>query len=383
MAHAVEEKLNAVWPPASWRDVRVLVAVSGGADSVALLRAMARIAGDPQRLIVAHFNHRWRGPDSDADARWVEHLAVGLGLPLVVERASGAAGGTTGRATGEDAARQQRYAFLTRAAYAHGARYVATGHTADDRVETFFHNLLRGTGIAGAVSLSPFRPLDRELVLARPMLHTWRHEIEDYLHGLGQPYRSDCTNSEPSYARNFLRHRIFPPLAARYGERFPQRMTGFLDDLEELHHHVRAEADRYWDAVEHLPEYRDLLASAQRSAPYDAAECGARQSTLADPSGGGGRSPLVVPSRTRFPATWIVVREALRQRWHENGWPLGPVTRKHWQAIERAWDSPPPSEHPEKCLPGKNLADLPGSLRLYQFGAWIGIRPIARENSSR
>ena len=75
MAHAVEEKLNAVWPPASWRDVRVLVAVSGGADSVALLRAMARIAGDPQRLIVAHFNHRWRGPDSDADARWVEHLA--------------------------------------------------------------------------------------------------------------------------------------------------------------------------------------------------------------------------------------------------------------------------------------------------------------------
>ncbi|RMF37295.1 MAG: tRNA lysidine(34) synthetase TilS [Planctomycetota bacterium] len=400
MAHVVEEQLQAVWPLDKWRGVRVLVAVSGGADSVALLRVLVRLAEDPGRLIVAHFNHRWRGDESDADARWVERLAARLGLPCHVENApephpAGAS---------EESARHIRYAFLTRTAYAHGARYVVTAHTADDRVETLVHNLLRGSGIAGVVSLAPFRPLDADLVLARPLLTTWRRDVEDYLNRLGQPFRTDHTNSHQRYARNFLRHGIFPQLAERYGEGFPQRLSGFADDLAAWYDWVRSETEAYWDAVEKLAEYAEVVQAVQQTVPAAGGKLARSGPARADglvghaarwpstcPHDGperdwrpGDRLAVVVfPMRSRLPSAWPVVREALRLRWSGYGWSLGRLHRTHWRRIEQAWGGQSLGEPEERELSMKNVVDLPGGLRLFQRGTWLGIRHATVERRQR
>src|SRR5690242_11119578 len=133
---ALLKKLAAAWPLVCWQDVTVLVAVSGGADSVALARGLQSLAGAEGRLILAHFNHRLRGAESDADEDFVRELATQLELRIVVGGAATdlkAAGGGAGI---EGAARQARYDFLATAAAQCGARYLATAHTADDQAET-------------------------------------------------------------------------------------------------------------------------------------------------------------------------------------------------------------------------------------------------------
>ncbi|MCE9526209.1 MAG: tRNA lysidine(34) synthetase TilS, partial [Planctomycetales bacterium] len=126
-------KLAAAFPPASWQDVTVLVAVSGGADSVALLRGLLELKGSSGegRLIAAHFNHHLRGIESDTDEVFVRDLANELNIPLQVG-SSDAPTGSMGDGI-EAAARAARYEFLTEAAKRVGARYVVTAHTADDQ----------------------------------------------------------------------------------------------------------------------------------------------------------------------------------------------------------------------------------------------------------
>jgi tRNA(Ile)-lysidine synthase len=129
-------------------DQCVMVAVSGGADSVALLRGLLTLRDEfSLSLIVAHYHHLLRGDEADADAAWVEELAVACGLPFVMQHAPTA---TDLHAAGVEArARRQRYAFLKQAAKEHDASVIMTAHTADDVVETVLHHLFRGTGVAG------------------------------------------------------------------------------------------------------------------------------------------------------------------------------------------------------------------------------------------
>src|SRR5262245_32292513 len=205
-------QLAAGWPPEAWRDVTILVAVSGGADSVALLHALAqlRTAGEG-RLIVAHFNHRLRGAESDGDQAFVEELAARLGLAVVIGRRDG---GTDERpdAADEESLRESRYAFLRLESGVHGARYVATAHTADDQVETVLLNILRGTGLAGLAGIPRVRPLAEATTLIRPLLGVSRGEILGYLASLDQPFREDASNRNLEYTRNRVRHELLPLL---------------------------------------------------------------------------------------------------------------------------------------------------------------------------
>jgi tRNA(Ile)-lysidine synthase len=175
-----------------------LVAVSGGADSVALLLALHALGC---RLHVAHLDHGLRADSAD-DARFVAGLAARLELPCTIERREVARKGSV-----EAAGREIRYAFLNAVARREGAHAIFLGHTADDQVETFLLRLVRGAGIAG---LSAMRPKDG--LLCRPMLGLWRADVQGYLRGKGQAWREDATNRDRAFLRNRVRHELLPLL---------------------------------------------------------------------------------------------------------------------------------------------------------------------------
>ncbi len=177
--HSLELSLLRAWPRQSWAERRLLLAISGGADSVALTRAMMRVSHHPHLVEIAHYNHGWRGMESEQDEEFVRKLGEEVGARVHVARASDSGSRTALRS--EEAARAARYQYLTSVAYSIGARHVLTAHTASDRVETMLHNLFRGTGIPGVRGVKLTRNLDDELLLVRPLLHVTRSEIEAYL----------------------------------------------------------------------------------------------------------------------------------------------------------------------------------------------------------
>ena len=211
-----EQKLAAAWPAAHWRDVRVLLAVSGGPDSVSLLRSMDRLRGQGAgSLAVAHFNHGLRGDRALSDQQFVERLCRSLGVECVLGQAEPPA--TRGSGEGlEGALRVARYEFLASTAERLGARYVATGHTADDQAETILHHILRGTGLRGLSGMRRVRPLGSAVTLMRPLLEITRADVIDYLAALEQPYQQDETNRDRTLMRNRVRHELLPLLARDY-----------------------------------------------------------------------------------------------------------------------------------------------------------------------
>lgn len=195
-------------PPAT-----VLVAVSGGADSVALLRLVAAVAPDMGLgLVVAHLDHGLRGPEGDADARFVAELAEWLGLPIRTERVDAAATARREKRSLEDAARRERRRFLEEARAATGAAVVALGHTRDDQAETLLLNLLRGAGPRGLGAM----PARGPGALTRPLLGATRAELLAWLEAIGQPFRSDGTNADLRFTRNRIRHELLPRLRADF-----------------------------------------------------------------------------------------------------------------------------------------------------------------------
>jgi tRNA(Ile)-lysidine synthase len=211
----LERQLAAAWPRGVAGEEQVLVAVSGGPDSIALLQALVQLSPDAGRhLTVAHFNHRWRGEASDADERFVVELAKSLGLACHVDRqAETAIAAPDGL---EAAAREARYKFLTATSERLGIRYVATGHTADDQAETILHHILRGTSISGLAGMSRVRLLSPAVTLVRPLLEVSREAVIEYLTALDQSWRDDVTNTDRALMRNRIRHELLPLLARDY-----------------------------------------------------------------------------------------------------------------------------------------------------------------------
>lgn len=194
----------------------ILVAVSGGADSVALLHALHGLMKRKRwRLTVAHLDHGIRGECSKADAGFVRTLARTLKLPCIVGQARV---GDRARSRGvslEMAAREARYAFLVRSARKVGADTIATAHTADDQVETLLLKFLRGSGRGGLSGISPASRLGG-LHLIRPLLEVTRAEIECWLRAHGREWREDETNADPAFLRNRVRHELLPLLEREY-----------------------------------------------------------------------------------------------------------------------------------------------------------------------
>lgn len=191
----------------------VVVAVSGGPDSVALLHLLEELRGSfyPHvRLHVAHLNHQLRGEEAEADEAFVRELAERLGIPFTSERRDVRALARTQGRNLEEVAREVRYAFLRRVAAEVGARRIATGHTLTDQAETFLLRLLRG---AGGEGLSGIHPVVDDLIV-RPLLAVRREETRAYCEALGIPYRMDRSNLELERWRNRVRWEVLPRLVA-------------------------------------------------------------------------------------------------------------------------------------------------------------------------
>jgi len=196
---------------------RVVVAVSGGADSVCLLHILARHKKNwGAELHVAHLNHQLRGRESDADAEYVSRLAVKLGLQATVESRDVAAYRDGEGGSLEEAAREVRYGFLSEVAAKCDTNRVVVGHTCDDHVETVLLHLLRGSGTAGLVGLRPrsiLRSADgRQIEVIRPLMEVTRQETVSYCGRYRLAPRSDSSNESPSFLRNRIRMELLPVL---------------------------------------------------------------------------------------------------------------------------------------------------------------------------
>jgi len=203
----------------------LLVALSGGADSVALLRLLLD-AGI--RCHAAHCNFHLRGAESDRDAQFVADLCKKWNVPLYVRDFDVAAYQREHGGSVEMACRELRYAWFEALRAGHDFAYVAVAHHRDDQVETFFLNLLRGTSSRG---LAGMRPVNGHII--RPLLTVSRHEIEQYLQAIGQDYVTDSTNLQSDYARNRLRNVVLPALCSQFPDapdRIAADMARIADD---------------------------------------------------------------------------------------------------------------------------------------------------------
>lgn len=214
----------------------VLCAVSGGADSVCLLRLLLEAApGLNMRVECAHFNHCLRGAESDRDEAFVRSLCARLGVPAHFGRGDVAAFARENGLGTEEAARRLRYDFLERTADERGAAAIATAHTADDNAETMLLNLARGAGLRGLCGIP-----ERRGRIIRPILGLTREEVEALLAERGEEHVEDSTNAADDYARNRIRHRAVPALesvnpefirAARRAAALLRRDEEFLEGL--------------------------------------------------------------------------------------------------------------------------------------------------------
>lgn len=303
---------------------RVVVAVSGGADSVALLRAVLALpAPAPNRVIVAHLNHQLRGVDSDGDEAFVACLAASLQrvhgdrVGLAIDRLAVARRAQDAHQNLEATARTVRYEWLAQVARTHNAAAVITGHTADDQAETVLHRLLRGTGIKGLRGIAPRRPLAAGVTLLRPFLTVTRAEVLAFLGMLGQDYREDASNAEERYTRNRLRHQLLPQLRQQYNPR-----------IDEILGRLAYQADELFGLVE-----------AQTVALLRTAELPRA-----------GRSIILDRAAVATAAPYLI-RELFRLIWQREGWPENAMGYADWKRLAALVRGTPPR------------LDLPGGVR--------------------
>ncbi len=198
---------------------KVLVAVSGGVDSMVLLHVLAglRESFGLRLLHAAHLDHGLRGSEAEREAAAVAAWGARLDVPVMVDRASALdrSGGSIQRA-----ARAARYAFLERVADAVGADRIAVGHTRDDAAETLLLNLVRGAGLRGLAGIPPVRGR-----IIRPLLETSRQSVVAYAKAHGVPWVEDPSNRTPVYRRNRIRAELIPALAAAYNPRILEALA--------------------------------------------------------------------------------------------------------------------------------------------------------------
>ena len=342
-----QQQLIRSWPPETWRDVTVLVAVSGGADSVALLRGLtAVLAPGSGQLIAAHYNHGMRGEHALADEAFVVDLCQDLGVPCEVGRAdrgasvveetgvtangdaSASAGPPRSTMSSEAALRRARYRFLTDTARRLGARYVATGHTADDQAETVLHRIVRGTGIAGLAGIRRYRELVPGVSLVRPLLDISRRQVREYLEALAQTACEDGSNADLTFTRNRIRHELLPQLAAQYNARVGDavlRLASLAADVQQVV--TNLVEDLYDRCVKHDSPVQVSL---------DCRELGGVPHYLA--------------------------RELLVTVWRHRRWPLRAMGYQRWEQLADLVGTPP-------IGPWKQV--FPGSIVAERQGPWL------------
>ncbi len=338
----LEEKIRAALVESPWRRYTVLLAVSGGADSVALLRAAVTLwretpdtenavgAGRPGQLVAVHANHGLRGAESDADADFVAALCETLRVPCFVERLNIQ---KTGDGPEADA-RSARYAFFHRAAAETGARYLFTAHTRNDQVETVLHHILRGTGLAGLAGMQKTRPLLPGVTLQRPMLDVTRAEVLTYLAALGQSFREDSSNASLTFTRNRIRRTLVPLLEAEFNPHVEDALLRLAELARETQDFLDAEMQRLYDAAVRV--ISDVSGEKTVEIRLDACQ---------------DTAPLLK-------------KELLRKIWAQLGWPMQEMGKHEWDALAEMLAGTP---LPTRDFPG-NVHVRPGKdgvLRIY------------------
>jgi tRNA(Ile)-lysidine synthase len=311
-----------------WRSLEdggrgLVVAVSGGPDSVALLRAVlaARDPHAPVPVVLAHLNHQLRGDEADADEDFVTGLHARLvaagtaALHLRRQRLDVRSRAAAEGANVEALARRERYHFLAEVTRALDVRWVATGHTANDQAETVLHRLLRGTGLQGLRGIAARRPLEAGVSVVRPLLRTTREEVLAALEEWGQPFRQDSSNDDLRLTRNRIRHELLPHLAKRYNPAVVAALRRLAEQADET----------YRDEETLLG---NLLQESERP----------RAGTM-----------LIFDAACLRAAPRRLVRGLFRSVWAREGWPVGGMGYKAWERLAAVAFG----ELPAVDLPGK------------------------------
>lgn len=308
---------------------RMLIAVSGGADSVALLRGMDLIAGEFElQLMAGHFDHHLREESAD-DADWVAELcrrsgiecrigepddrdiSVGAGEPVsghqIDDRRQVLPATATALRTDpsprtettEERARRQRYAFLHHLARNAGCRWIATAHTVDDQVETILHHIARGSGLKGVQGIPERRELSEDISLIRPLSAVSRTSLMAFLSTIGQDFRTDATNRDPTFTRNRIRHAVLPFLREQLNPRVDEALLRLSAQAKAVQQTLETVADR-------------LLESALLTQRPDGVRIDCK--VLADQPPG-------------------LVREVFSRLWQRQGWPRRNMSFEHFEKL--------------------------------------------------
>lgn len=222
------------------RQTRVLVAVSGGADSTALLHLLKRLSVPLEiELYAAHLNHQLRGDEAEQDAEAVRDLCLNWGLPLKIGCRDIRTIRKRRHLSTQEAAREERYRFLKEAADEAAASRIAIGHHRDDRAETVLLNVIRGCGIRGLTGISPISGM-----VVRPLIEIGRSEIAEYCRENHLTYRQDSSNTDLHYRRNHLRSELIPLIQSYYNPQLEEsllRLAALATDDDEVLNAVTAQ----------------------------------------------------------------------------------------------------------------------------------------------
>jgi tRNA(Ile)-lysidine synthase len=222
---------------------KVILGVSGGADSIAMLYALNELIDYGLELIVAHLNHGIRGDEAKGDAEFVKETAKSLRLTFVYGEVDTLSFKEESQLSLEDAARTLRYKFFNQVMNKHYATKIATAHTLDDQAETVLMRLLRGSGSRG---LSGIPPVSNSIV--RPLIDTSRSEIEEYLRSKGVEWVEDSTNESPEFLRNRIRQDLLVELES-YNPQIKETLSRTAEILRSEEEFIRREALKHFDDI--------------------------------------------------------------------------------------------------------------------------------------
>jgi tRNA(Ile)-lysidine synthase len=234
------------------RNQRLLVAVSGGQDSLCLIKLLLDLQSKwGWDLGIAHCDHRWRS-DSEANAKHVENLAKTWGISFYLETANKPI-------NSEAAARDWRYQALSAIAQANNYQYIVTGHTASDRAETLLYNLIRGTGADGLQALTWQRPLTTGIMLVRPLLEITRSQTEQFCQEFKLPIWEDSTNQDLQYARNRIRQELLPYLRDNFNPQVESALAQTAELLQAEVEYLEKAAQELRDGALGIGDEEDSL----------------------------------------------------------------------------------------------------------------------------
>lgn len=309
----------------------VLLAVSGGRDSMALLHGIIRLHRvlEIPQIVVAHLDHGLRGDAGRNDAELVRAVCKSLDVQAVIAECGAGQLELASRGSLEEAARIARYEFLQTTAQQHGTLLIATAHHAADQAETVLHNILRGTGLRGLRGIPERRPLGDTAEIIRPMLTIRDDAISEYVQEHSIAYASDATNNDSRHTRNRIRHELLPQLEAQFNPGVQDSIVRLAEQTQELLQSL--------DAVAEL-----LLAEAVLERTPAHCRLDVRRLT-----------PQALP----------VIRHALTVLWIQQDWSRKDMSREHWNRLAAMVLDPPPLSID---FPGSVRAELRGNLLVLQ-----------------